>query len=166
MLERTRRTVKRALRNTPPDSFERNQPRWRLPAIIQALQSSDAPMIQSRHSSGVGTGNVFDDLDADLAHDRYTLPLFNNFNRSYAKMKAERSLAKRREIAISFAPKIIDACISAYRAHCVASGEFIDGSTRADCMFSRLMDSFEEPCHWTQNEVWNNLVVWGEDDEA
>lgn len=145
-LERTRRTVKRALRNTPADSFEGGQPRWRLPKIIEALQSSGAPMTQPRGISGAGTGNVLDDLDADLAHDRCTLPLFDGFNRAYANMEAERSLAKRRVMAISFAPTMIDTCIRAYRAHCVADGGFIDASSRSDCMFSHLMSKFGKSC--------------------
>jgi hypothetical protein len=43
MLERTRRTVKRALRNVPPDSHERGQPRWRLANIVKALEKSATP---------------------------------------------------------------------------------------------------------------------------
>lgn len=163
MLERTRRTVKRALRHVPPDSHERGQPRWRLPKIIEALQSSGGPMTSPRGSSGVGTGNALDDLDADLANDRRRLRLFDGFNRAYARMEAERSLAKRRALAISFAPTMIDACIRAYRTHCIADGGFIDVSSRADCMFSHLMDGFGKSCQWSHDQVWEHLIIWEDD---
>ena len=161
MLERTRRTVKRALRNTPPDSTERGQPRWRLPRIIQALESSGAPM--TRHNSG----DVFnlDALNADLDRDRRTLSLFDNFNAAFEEMKAERSVEKRRAMAISLAPTFYAAFMN-YRAHCIASGEFIDGGERAECMLSRLLDGFEKPCRWTHDEAWKLIrsqEKYGED---
>lgn len=160
LLERDRRTLVKALRGVAPNSYARNQPRWRLPVIIQALES----MTQPRRSSGVGTGNTLDDLDADLAYDRSTLHLFDGFNKAYAKMEAEPSLAKRRAMAISFAPKMIDACIRAYRAHCIADGGFIDASSRADCMFSHLMDDFGKSCQWSHAQVWEHLVSADEDE--
>jgi hypothetical protein len=39
MLELDRQTVRRALRNVKPDAYERQQPRWRLPTILAALDS-------------------------------------------------------------------------------------------------------------------------------
>jgi hypothetical protein len=78
MLERTRRTIKRAMRDIPPDSLERGHPRWKLPRIIEALETSGAPMTRPRHNSGVG--NAFADLTADLENDRQTLPMFDAFN--------------------------------------------------------------------------------------
>jgi hypothetical protein len=164
MLERTRRTIKRALRHVPPDSHERGQPRWRLPKIIEALQTSGAPMTRPRHNSG--TGNVFANLNADLENDRQTLPMFDALNQAFEEMEAERSLAKRRKMAISRIPEMLVECIEAYRVRCVASGEFIDGDSRGDCMFSHLMDRFQELCRWTHDEVFEYLLVSEEDDEA
>jgi hypothetical protein len=164
MLERTRRTIKRAMRDIPPDSLERGHPRWKLPRIIEALETSGAPMTRPRHNSGVG--NAFADLTADLENDRQTLPMFDAFNQAFEEMEAERGLEKRRMMVIASAPKMIDACIAAYRVRCVASGEFIDGDSRADVMFSYLMDRFQELCRWTHDETFEYLLVSEEDDEA
>jgi hypothetical protein len=38
LLERDRQTIARALRNTPPDGKEKNQPRWKLSTIIAAME--------------------------------------------------------------------------------------------------------------------------------
>ena len=160
MLERTRRTIKRALRNTPPDSTERGQPRWRLPKIIEALESSGAPMTKPRGNSG----NFFADLADDLENDRHTLPLFDDFNKAYAKIVAERSVKKRRAMAISLAPMFY-ATFMSYRAHCIASGEFIDGGERAQCMLSHLLDGFEKLCRWTNDEAWKLIRSQEKDDE-
>jgi hypothetical protein len=112
--------------------------------------------VQKRSKPSTNHANYggFADLDADLANDRATLPCFAAFNAAFAKMEAELSLTKRRQMAISFAPNMIKQCIEAYRAHCHAEGCFIDPDTRAhDCMWWRLLEAFEKPCKWTPEEV-------------
>jgi hypothetical protein len=120
---------------------------------------------RSKPSTNHSDYGGFADLDADLANDRATLPLFAAFNAAFAKMEAAPSLAKRRQMAISFAPKMIK-IIEAYRAHCHAEDCFIDPDTRAlDCMWGRLMEAFEKPCRWTPEEARKAFRV-NEDDEA
>ena len=164
LLECDRQTIVRALRHTPPDHGEGRARRWRMSTIFWAMQAH----VQKRSKPSTNPINYggFADLDADLANDRATLPLFAAFNTAFAMMEAEPSLTKRRQIAISFAPKMIKKCIEAYCAHCHAEGCFIDPDTRAlDCMWGRLMEAFEEPCRWTPEEVRKAFRVY-EDDEA
>jgi hypothetical protein len=164
LLECDRQTIVRALRYTPADDGEGRARRCRMSTIFWAMQAH----VQKRSKPSTNPINYggFADLDADLANDRATLPLFAAFNTAFAMMEAEPSLTKRRQIAISFAPKMIKKCIEAYCAHCHAEGYFIDADTRAfDCMWSRLLEAFEKPCKWTPEEVRRAFRVY-EDDEA
>lgn len=152
MLERTRRTVKRALRHVPPDSHERGQPRWRLPKIIEALQSSGAPMTQPRHG-----GNVSDLNEQCNA-------LFTQFDTAFDSLKALPTLPARREAAIKLYPAI-ERMMSAMRARDRADGLNEDYvSLRADRVFNLMLIGLEGPCEWTRAEVWAHLVPDDEDD--
>jgi hypothetical protein len=146
MLERTRRTVKRALRNTSPDRFERGQPRWRLPVIIDALASRGAPMTQPRH---VQNGS---DLDAKC------VVLFAQFDAAFEKLKALPTLPSRRAAAVGLYAAIEKAVI-AMKARDAADGLHEDHvSLRSDRVFYLLMIGFEGPCAWSKDQVWENLI--------
>jgi hypothetical protein len=151
MLERTRRTVKRALRNTPPDSYEHGQPRWRLPKIIQALESSGAPMTQPRYAV---TGNdLVDQCDAAFAQ----------FDAAFEKLKALPTLATRRAAAIKLFP-MAEMAIAAMQARDAADGLHPDHvALRGDRVFHLLMIRFEGPCGWSRNQVWEQLIPDEED---
>ena len=85
LLERAPRTVKRALRNVPPDSLTQNGlPRWKLPTVIEALQSSGAPMIRPRHALGNGEDN-------ELA--RECVAAFAKFDAAVAAMEKTADVA-------------------------------------------------------------------------
>lgn len=145
-LERTRRTVKRALRNTPADSFEGGHPRWRLPVIIQALESSGAPMTQPRHGGNVG--DLTEQCDA----------LFTQFDTAFDRLKALPTLPARREAAIKLYPAI-EQMMSAMRARDRADGLNEDYvSLRADRVFNLMLIGLEGPCEWTRGEVWTKLI--------
>lgn len=151
LLERTQRTVKRALRDTPPDSHERGQPRWRLARIVSALERNAAR--PANH--GGGSGDQLAECDA----------AFKEFDRRFDKMKAEPSLAKRRKLARSMAP-LIARTIRLMRARDTACGLHPDhADLRGDKMFLLVMLGFEEPCAWTKSEVWENLDTSGHSDD-
>jgi hypothetical protein len=78
MLERTRRTVKRALRNVPPDSHERGQPRWRLANIVKALEKSATPKTASCAYQDDGEDN---ELEQECA------AAFTKFDKAVAAME-------------------------------------------------------------------------------
>lgn len=152
LLERTRRTIKRALRHVPPDSLERGgQPRWRLPKIIQALETSGAPMTL-RH------GGETDHLAEKC------VALFAQFDTEFEKLKALPTLRARREAAIKLYP-MIDEIIRAMRARDTADGLNADFVyLRADRVFNLMLLGFERPCEWTRNEVWTHLIPADEDE--
>jgi hypothetical protein len=151
MLERTRRTIKRALRHVPPDSHERGQPRWRLPKIIEALESSGAPMTQPGH---VGTG--------DQLADQCTAA-FAQFDAAFEKMESLPTLAARRAAAIKLYPMIqetirkMKARDTAYNLH----PEHVD--LLGDRIFLLMMVGFCTPCSWSKDQVWKNLMPDEED---
>jgi len=147
LLERNRRTVKRALRDTPPDSFERKQPRWKLSKIVAALdRNADRP---ANHNGGNGN-----DLDDQCK------AAFAKFDAAYEKMKALPSLAKRREMSIEFAPNMIAEAVHAMKARDTADGlheEHVD--LRGERIYFLMMIGFETPCSWTRDQVWDHLCV-------
>src|SRR6516164_5736443 len=93
LLERDRATLVRALRHVPPDGYERGQPRWRMPTIIDAL----AVKPQARRETG-------------KFRDRYSLrsrvldDMRRTFEEEVALIGAEPSLERRREMSIALAP--------------------------------------------------------------
>lgn len=152
LLERTRRTIKRALRHVAPDSHERGQPRWRLPIIIEALETSGAPMTQPRHVDSVG--QLAQQCDA----------LFTQCDTGFGKLKALPTLPARREAAIKLYPAI-DQMIRAMRARDMADGLHEDFVyLRADRVFNLMLLGFEGPCEWTRDEVWTHLIPADEDE--
>jgi hypothetical protein len=160
LLEMDRATIARSLRRTPPDADEGGKRRWHLATIVRALLARTK---RPPATNGGGYGG-FADLDTDLTDDLAALPLFADFNAAFAKMETEPNLAKRRSMAISFAPKMIKLCMRAYRAHCHAADCFIDPGTRADCMWHHLLEGFETSCDWTYDEVVKNFRLY--EDEA
>src|SRR4051794_10278475 len=93
LLERDRATLVRAMRHVPPDGYERGQPRWRMPTIIDAL----AVKPQARREIG-------------KFRDRYSLrsrvldDMRRTFEEQVALIGAEPSLERRREMALQLAP--------------------------------------------------------------
>jgi hypothetical protein len=79
LLERDRRTVKKALRNVNPDCFARGSPRWRLTTIVDALGRT------GEHSHGA---QLIDQIEAD----------FKAFDAGFAKLEAEPDLDRRRQL--------------------------------------------------------------------
>jgi hypothetical protein len=146
LLERTRRTVKRALRNTQPDSFERGQPRWRLPKIIAALEATGGRPVSEGGDPG---SEMTHKLDA----------LFEQFDAAYDEMKAAPALARRRAMARALAPLIAqtDQLLRARDAADDLHPEHVD--LRANRVFFLILRGFETPCEWSHDEAWNNLDV-------
>ena len=152
MLERTRRTVKRALRHVPPDSYERGQPRWRLPKIIEALEFSGAPLTEQRHIGDVG----------QLA-DRCEVA-FAEFDRRFGEMTTTPALAKRRKMSIALASLIAET-IRLMKARDTADGLHPDHvDLKGDRVFALLMVGFCEPCQWSREQAWRHLDATGDDD--
>jgi hypothetical protein len=150
MLERTRRTIKRALRNVAPNSHERGQPRWRLPVIIQALQASGAPMIEPRHVSVNGEDNK-------LEHE--CVAAFAKFDAATAAMAKLPTLAQRRARATALGELANDSIVK-MRARDEATDlhpQHVD--LRGQEVLRLMMWGLCAPCHWAKEEVWKHIVV-------
>jgi hypothetical protein len=148
MLERARRTIKRALRNTPPDSHERGQPRWRLPVIIQALQSSGAPMTEPRPASGGDDDRL----------ERECGAAFAKFDAAVATMAKLPTLKHRRARAIELGDMAAD-CIAKMRARDESTDlhpQHID--LRSQEVYRLMLWGFLAPCQWSKDEVWKHVV--------
>jgi hypothetical protein len=149
VLERSRRTVKRALRGVPPDSHERGQPRWRLPVIIQALQGTGAPMVQPRAASG----------DGDDRLDQECRTAFEKFDLAVAAMEKMLTLAQRRARAVELGAVAAEA-VRKMRARDESTGlheQHID--LRAQEVLRLMVWGFCAPCQWSKEEVWKHVVV-------
>jgi hypothetical protein len=146
--ERTRRTIKRALRGVEPDSYERSQPRWALSTIEAALARNTAPKEDQRYRVN-GTG--FPTLDAALEYDRETLVFFCEFNKGLAQLRATESLAKRRKM-VGPLTKIGEAASGQYSEHCDKVGAYSRGG--AACMDDYLFQLLADACEWSTDKVW------------
>jgi hypothetical protein len=146
LLERDRRTITKALRHTPPDGKENNQPRWRLKTIIAALA-----VMRPVHAP-FATANS-DGIDPVLAK------AFATFDAAYNKMSTLPTLEERRAAAKALGPQIASTD-RMLRAHGRAFGAGDElANFRADNRFALIMSSFERPCSWNSAECWKFLDV-------
>lgn len=145
-LERTRRTIKRALRNTPPDSRERGQPRWKMTTILGALEKNTTPP----QAFGKIENNT---LSGELER------LYTEFDGRYDEVRSAPTLAKRRKLAFKLAP-LIAQTDRLQRLRDAADGlDHEHVCLRADRIFYLIMLGFETPCGWSHDQTWANLDV-------
>jgi hypothetical protein len=138
LLERDRATLVRALRHVSPDGYERGQPRWRMPTIIDAL----AVKPQARRETG-------------KFRDRYRLrsrvldDMRVMFEKQVALVSAEPSLDKRREMSIALAPLLHEyqtTYIDIGRSLRIADDDVL--VARAELIWSEMMDEVSEAAEW------------------
>jgi hypothetical protein len=160
LLEKDRQTLVRALRHVTADGFERGQPRWRLPTIVNALMLKT----EARRETG-------------KCRDRYSLrsPTLDVLRREYEKrvasIAAERSLDKRRDMALQLAP-LLQEYQTTYRdiGRSLVNDDAL--SARAELIFQEMMDEVsaaaEWPRHGDDNDFWIRMceVMWPDEDEA
>jgi hypothetical protein len=149
ILERQRRTIKKALRHTPADSFERGQPRWRLPTIIAALQGSGNPLIPPHQVSGDG---------ADGKLEEACRAGFAKFDAAVAALEKLPTLAQRRARAVELGP-MAAASIATMRVRDEAAGlheQHIDLKCQEVLRLS--LWALLGPTQWTKDEVWEHII--------
>jgi len=142
LLERDRATLVRALRHVPPDGYERGQPRWRMPTIIDAL----AVKPQARRETG-------------KFRDRYSLrsrvldDMRRTFEEEVALIGAEPSLERRREMSIALAP-LLEQYQAAYleigRSLHIADDDVL--TARSDLIWSEMMDEVSAAAEWPRSD--------------
>jgi hypothetical protein len=143
LLERDRQTIARALRNTPPDGRENNQPRWKMSTIVDAVKHHSGVPIQSA-SRSTGT-------------DDELMAVYAAFDVKFNAMAVLPTLALRRAAACELAPEIagMDQA-SRQRARANGVGDEL-ADLRADQLYRLCMRGFEKPCEWTSAQCWENL---------
>ncbi len=155
-LERDRRTILKALRHVAPDSFEgggKKHPRWKLPTIIAALATLEAPKATKATSQSDGD-----------AYDAQWRAANEAFDREFEKLKKLPTLAQRRARAIELGD-LIDSGIAALQARDAADGLNAEhAELRAQRLYYLSVIGCCTPCQWSRDEVWSNIV--GRHDKA
>ncbi len=143
LLERDRATLVRALRRVPADGYEGGQPRWRMPTIVDAL----AMKSQAR-------------CEAGKYRDRYNISRSKAldgmrvmFEKQVALISAEKSLDKRREMAVALAPLLEE-----YQATYLDVGRslrIVDDHTlgaRAELIWTEMVEEVSEAAEWSRHD--------------
>ena len=97
LLERDRRTIRRALAMVPPDAKESGNPRWRLRTIIDALDAHERRTGHER--SGTRDG------DRDAVLDEIER-LGAKLDAGFSQMAGEPDVARRRKMATEVGPLV------------------------------------------------------------
>jgi len=140
LLERDRATLVRALRHVPPDGYERGQPRWRMPTIIDALAvkpQAETGKFRDRYSL---RSRVLDDMR-------------RTFEEEVALIGAEPSPERRREMALQLAP-LLEQYQAAYleigRSLYIADDDVL--TARSDLIWSEMMDEVSAAAEWPRSD--------------
>jgi hypothetical protein len=97
LLERDRRTIRRALAMVPPDAKETGSPRWRLRTILDALAAHERRTGHERpRAHDGGRDAVLEEIE------QLSAKLDAGFN----QMAAEPDMARRREMATEVGPLV------------------------------------------------------------
>jgi len=149
-LERDRRTIVKALRHVAPDSFEgggKKHPRWKLPTIIAALATLEAP--KATKATGQSDGDAYD-AQWRAANEA--------FDREFEKLKKLPTLAQRRAKALEVGD-IINSGTAALLARDKADGlDPEHAELRAQRLFFLAVTGLCTPCGWSRDQAWSNVV--------
>jgi hypothetical protein len=161
-LERDRRTVKKALKNTKPDKLVNRQPRWRLKTILNAL--SELP---GSHNANVSLQPVVHHnwLDPANWRDSRIQTSITEFNAALAEMEAIPDMAKRRAFAVAKLAPLIDSHdrdFGRWETDNPAPGRFWNDKDSVSCRVTTLWDqerdAVQDACGWSGDEGYKFLV--------
>jgi hypothetical protein len=162
LLGRDRQTIDRAVRHLAPDAYQNGQPRWHLERIVDVLAMSP----QERREIGKYRDRY--SLGRDKALDGLRLM----FEKGVASIRAEPSLARRREMAVALAPVLAEyqaLFLSLGRSLGIADDDVL--GARAELIFSEMMDEVSEAADWSRygDDFWTTMIeampFHGDDDE-
>lgn len=163
LLERDRATLVRALRHVPPDGYQAAQPRWRMATIVDALAIKPKARRKTgkfRDRYSIGRSKALDGMQCI-------------FEKQLGLISAEKSLNKRREMAVALAPLLQE-----YQATYLDLGRMlrlVDDdvlSARADLIWQEMMKEVGEAAEWPRDggDFWikmlESMPSYTEDDEA
>jgi hypothetical protein len=158
-LNRSRRTVTKALANVKPAAIRHGLKLWRIADIIAAINNhTEAPLITRSRNGG---SEVLTGLAAEAA------VAFEAYDRAYDALKALPTLQARRAAARRLQPLFSEA-IQLMRDRDRDAGlhpEHVD--LKADKVAFLMVRNVEGPCRWSLDEAWGAMYPDdGEDEEA
>jgi hypothetical protein len=139
LLGRDRQTIERAVRHLAPEAYQKGQPRWELGRIVDALamspkQRRETGKFRDRYS--IGRSKALDGMRLE-------------FEKQVALVSAERSRAKRREMAVALAPLLHEyqtTYLDIGRSLRIADDDVL--VARAELIWSEMMDEVSEAAEW------------------
>ena len=138
ILQRNRRTITRALRGIRPDSTENGNKTWRMSVIVRALnEHSEAPILKPGSNS---------ESNADCAQ------AFAIYDKAYAAMTRQRTLAQRRKAAKAQAPQVVAMFESMAERDSAMDVDQEHAMLRRNQAWLVLCRGYEKPCSWSQAE--------------
>jgi hypothetical protein len=149
LLERDRRTLTKAMAGVVADGRERNQPRWKMSTIVDALTAH-----------GRANNNGHNDNCAPRP------PEYAAFDAAFTALEKLPTVERRRRAAVALMPRL-HAMIAALGRQGASTGEHPDHtSLRSSEVYRLSMIGFQSPCQWSHDEVWHHLNSVGFDEDG
>jgi hypothetical protein len=143
LLEKDRATLVRALRHVAPDGHEGGQPRWRMPTIVDAL------VVKPHARRETGKFRDRYSIRGSKALDGLRL----TFDKRIASIGDEKSIDKRREMALAIAPLLQE-----YQAAYLATGRSLQIEdddvlgARADLILDEMLSEVSAAAEWPRHD--------------
>jgi hypothetical protein len=158
-LEKDRATVKRALRNTPPNGKERGQPRWKMSVAVAAIDALPGTNYEKprRHSNNSGGG------------DPRIAKLYDDIQVAFDELQAIEDLEQRRAVAREKTGPLIAYNNEHLRDWSIENGHSEElASYRSENLWHLSINIVRHYCEWTDEEAYDELVIphddWPEDE--
>jgi hypothetical protein len=160
-LDRTRRTVTRALEGVKPDKVQSGLKLWRMKRIIEAVNSNTQAPIMTRHRTGNnGEVTVLRGVAAE------TEEAFERYHAAEDAMRALPTLAARRKAAAEVALLAKEALSLMHDRDVEADlhPEHVELKNQAVTLL--IVKGLEGPCEWSHSEAWDAFNGPDAEDEA
>jgi hypothetical protein len=147
-LEKDRATVKRALRNTPPNGKERGQPRWKMSVAVAEIDALPGTNFEKPRRR---TGDGWKDERIGRAYDSVL--------EMYDELQAIDDLEQRRAAAKKWGP-VIEANNINLRRWNVENGHSAEvAESRAEQLWHMSINFVRRLCEWSDEEAHDLLVA-------
>jgi hypothetical protein len=151
-LNRTRRTVSRAMHNIKPEVTRSGLGLWRMQTIVDALNRSQVPILTNKGDT------------SRLAAEASTA--YAEYEAAAEAMEALKTVAARRAAAHKLVP-LVDAVVATMRSRDVHDGLHPEhAALRANAVWRLALKCCQLHCNWPNSEVWHAFNHEAEDEEA
>jgi hypothetical protein len=148
LLEHDRGTLTRALRDFAPDRVERGRPLWKVSTAVDALERRGTRSLPRHRRRETGKYRDQYNFDRPTALDG----MGREFEKRVALIGAEKSLDKRRDMALKLAPLLQEyqtAYLEIGRSRRVVDDDVL--SARAELVWQEMMDEVSAAAEWPRN---------------